>query len=81
MSWIDDSLIGQYEELAADAVYQRVEIATSEVGPAYAALEEHIAREHAVGFVAIEHDAARRVPRHMDHFQLGVAEGHHGTIV
>ena len=58
--------------------YQFVEIAAGKVGTADAALEQYVAGEHAVLCRAVVHQAARRVSRHVDGFQLRMAEGQDG---
>ena len=48
MSRIDNGVVGEDEQTATDMVDKFVEVATGQVGPSDTALEEHIAREHAM---------------------------------
>ena len=61
--------------------YQFVEVAAGKVGTADAALEQYVAGEHAVLCRAVVHQAARRVSRHVDGFQLRMAEGDDVAVV
>ena len=81
MSGIDNRVVGQDEQTAANMFYQFVEVATGEVGTADAALKQHIPREHAVVCRAIIHQTARRVSRYMDGFQFRIAEGDDVSVV
>lgn len=81
MSGIDNRVVGQDEQTAANMLYQFVEVAAGKVGTADAALKQHIPREHAVVCRAIVHQAARRVSRHMDGFQFRIAEGDDVAVV
>ena len=70
VSRIDSGLLGQGEEMVADALAEVIEVATLQVGAADASVEQHIAGEHAGSRLAIIHHTARRVSRHMIGFQL-----------
>ena len=59
MSGIDNRFIRQYEQAAANMLFQFVEIATGEVGTPDASLKEYIAGEHTVVFGGIINQAAR----------------------
>lgn len=81
MSGVDYSIVGQDKEPTTDVIYQVVEVATSQVGSSDAALEEDIAREHAMFGSAIEYQAAGGMSGHMDGFELGMSEGDKVSIV
>ncbi len=48
MSGIDNRFIGQYEQAAANVLFQFVEITTGKVGTSDAALEKYVTGEHAM---------------------------------
>ena len=75
VSRIDACLGREGEEVTTDAFAKLIEIATRKVGTPDASLEEHVARKEASSFLAIEHDASRRMSRYVDCLQLGVAKG------
>ena len=81
MSRINNRFIGEYEQAAADMIYQFVEVAAGEVGTADAALKQYIAGEHAMVCRAIVHQTARRVSRYVDCFQFSVSESDDVTVV
>ena len=55
--------------------------AARQVGASDAALEEDVAREHAVLGSAVEDQASGRVSGHVDGFQPGVSEGDDVAVV
>ena len=81
MSGIDNRFIGQYEQAAANVLFQFVEITTGKVGTSDAALEKYVTGEHAVVCRTVVHQTARRVSRHVDGFQFRIAESDDVSIV
>lgn len=75
MSRINHCFGGQDEQTAANVFAQFVEIASSQVSPSDAAVEEYVAAEDAVVCFTVVHQAAGRVSGHVDGFQLRVSEG------
>ena len=81
MPWIDNRVVGQDEQTAANMIYQFVEVTAGKVSAADTALEQHIPREHAVVCRTVVHQTARRVSRHVDGFQFRIAESDDVSIV
>ena len=78
---VDHGVVGQDEQPAADVFYQLVEVAPCQVGPADAALEEHVAREHAAVGRAVVDQASGRVAGHVDGLQARAPEGDDVAVV
>ena len=81
MSGIDDGIVGQDKESAADVFNEVVEVAAGKVRTAYAALEEHITGEHAAVLRGVIDQAAGRVAGHMDGFERGITEPDEVSVV
>ena len=75
MSRIDPCFFGKGKEMVADTFAKLIEIASLQVGTSDASIEQHIAGEETSCFLAIIHDASRRMSRHMEGFQLNVTKG------
>ena len=58
MAGINHGIVGKDEQAATDAFYQFVKIASGQVRPTDASLEENIARKHAMVSRTIEYQAA-----------------------
>ena len=66
--------LGEGEQLGTDALAKLVEVASLQICPSDASVEEHVAGKKTGGFLAMEDVAARRMSRHMKRLQTDVAE-------
>ena len=81
MAGIDNSFSRKNEQAAANVLDECIEIASCQVGSSNTSLEKNVARKHAVFCRTIINQTSWRMARHMDTFQLCMAEGDNITII